>query len=101
MDGEEAFFVREDAVRRDVTEARDKHEEADELQVISRQEFETQKICLHDEQKPNDKTRHKDPHFAGHGLTWSGTQPIGENGHGNDDAGYEHDDTVREIELCQ
>ena len=34
-------------------------------------------------------------------MTWSGTQPIGENGHGNDDAGYEHDDTVSEIELCQ
>jgi hypothetical protein len=101
MEGEEAFFVREDAVRRDVTEASYKYQEADLLQVISRQEFETQKICLHDEHKPNDKTGYEDPHFAGYGLTWSGTQPIGEYRQRNDDARSKHDDSVCDVELCQ
>ena len=101
MDGEEAFFIREDAVRRDVTEASNEHQEADKLQVISRHQFETQKVCLYDEHTPHGQTGDENPHLAGYGLTWSGTQPAGEYGQRDDDERGEHDDTVRDVELRQ
>ncbi len=105
MDGEKAFFICEDARRGDVTEAGDKHEEADELQIVAGQgfeaDFEAQEIRLHNEQTPHGQTGDENPHFAGHGLTRSGTHPVGEYGQRDDDERGEHDDTVRDVELCQ
>src|SRR5712671_5915112 len=100
MDGEKALFVCKDALRRDVSEASDKYQEADKLQVISRQEFETQKVCLYDEHTPHGQTGDENPHLVGHGLT-TGTHPAGENGQRDDDERCEHDDTVRDVELRQ
>ena len=64
VDSEEAFFVREGTVRGDVSERRDENQETKKLDVVPRQDPKTPEICMHDEQKQNEKTRDEDTNFV-------------------------------------